>query len=162
MDLTQTLQAVQAAAKAAFAKVEGSAGWDLRLSPPFPATWPPTGATLVHAYAARFDPSLSDAERTAPPWGRVRIAPDGAISVEGVATRLGEATPQGFFPVTKEHPLRAAREAAQRSVLSATSEAALDAAAVRAFYCAWLGANGVAGRSIQAQHAGFVAWLKCR
>jgi hypothetical protein len=70
VDLKRTLKGAEAAAKAAFARVEGSASFDLRLSPSFPSTWPPTGVSVVHADAARFDPRLSDAEQTAPSWGR--------------------------------------------------------------------------------------------
>jgi hypothetical protein len=162
MDTKLALQAAHDAAEQAFAKVEGFRGVSLRTTPPFPAAWPPDGSSVVYAYATRFDPSLRDAERTSQPWGRVRIDAKGQVSLEHAEKALGRAEPQGFRPVSKDDPVLAARAAAQASVLTATSLEALDAAQVRAFYCAWLRYNGVVAKSVRVRHEAFVKWLECR
>lgn len=163
--MEQAKQVATTALRAIEAKQASKMSSTVRLTPPLPAAWPPNGRTFVYAYAARFDPSLHDAERTTPPWGRLVITNDAgraALAFDERATQLGAAEPQGFRPVGKDDPIVAQQKPAQASVLNATSEAALDAVAVRAYYCAWFRYNGVVAARVRPRHAEFVRWLACK
>lgn len=163
--MEQAKRVATTALRAIEAKQASKISSTLRLTPPIPAAWPPNGRTFVYTYAARFDPSLHDAERTTPPWGRLVITNDAgraALAFDELATQLGAAEPQGFRPVGKDDPIIAQQKSAQASVLNATSEAALDAVAVRAYYCAWFRYNGVVAARVRPRHADFVRWLACK
>lgn len=150
----------KAVAEKALASVADSSGALVRLTPPFPSAWPPNGKAVIYAYAARFDPSLHDAERTSPPWARLRVE-GGKVTLADADKTLGKSEPQGFRPIAKDHPLIAKRAAGEAALLAATAVPTTSADDVRAYYCAWASLNGVAAAHVRPHHSAFFTWLAC-
>lgn len=135
--------------------------WSARRTPLLPLSWPPDGRTawVAHLYASGFDPSLSDAVRTAAPWGRLRIDRDPFVPVfEPGSGRVEEIGIQGMFMVAPDPANKATEAEAAAAVLTWTGEPG-EAAPVRAFYADWAYWNGVIRGAIQDQHTGFFGWL---
>jgi hypothetical protein len=144
-------------------------GWSYRISPPFPAAWPPDGKGVLYyyAYATGFQPAaLADAERLGPVWARVKVDTTGqeALQVEVLAKEINVVGTIGVRPLTKEEiavydtgdtVVAQVYEASRR-----TDAKALDAPSVRKYYCAWSRDSGV-GKDISSYHPEFVKWLGC-
>lgn len=158
--MPESTERLRALAEQTFAATRAPAGASLRMTPPFPVAWPPSGAVVVYLYATHFAPQLNDAMMTSLPFARVRLALDGEVVLEHHDTTIGATSPQGFFPITREHPLVALSQTAVAAIRAARDEpTGADADAIRTFYRAWLDANGVVARQIRPRHEAFCAWL---
>ena len=131
--------------------------WAVRLTPALPAEWTPKSndAPVVrYAYAAAFDPSLSDGERTSPPFARLEIAPDGTTRVTKLTDTLGKLEIQGVKPITRsEADLQSGDliEPARKGQLSS----------LRVPWCTWKKRHAVVARHLAAQHPAFFDALAC-
>jgi hypothetical protein len=144
-------------------------GWSYRISPPFPAAWPPDGKGIVcyYAYATGFQPVfLADAERLGPVWARVKVDLTGqsAPQLEVLAKEIKAVGTIGVRPLTKEEAdVYDTGEAVAAQVYEAsrrTDTKALDAASTRRYYCAWSRDTGQ-GDNIRSYHPKFFKWLGC-
>ena len=144
-------------------------GWSYRISPPFPAAWPPDGKGIAYyyAYAAGFQPAaLIDAERLGPVWARVKVDATGQSPprVEVLAKEIKVVGTIGVRPLTKEEiAVYDTGDAVVAQVYEAsrkTDAKALDALSVRKYYCAWSKDSGV-GENIRRYHPEFFKWLGC-
>lgn len=134
--------------------------WNPRRTPLLPLSWPPDGRTtwVSHLYASGFDPRLSDAERVAAPWGRLRIDRDPFVPVfEPGSGRVEDIGIQGTFMV-QPAPAEKADEAEAARVLTWIGVPA-DSERVRAFYRDWAYWNGRIRGLVQDEHAAFFDWL---
>jgi hypothetical protein len=144
-------------------------GWSYRISPPFPAAWPPDGIGIVYyyAYATGFQPAaLADAERLGPVWARVKVDATGqeALQVEVLAKEINVVGTIGVRPLTQEEiTVYDTGDAVAAQVCEAsrkTDAKALDAPSVRKYYCAWSRDSGQ-GETIRRYHPEFFRWLGC-
>jgi len=144
-------------------------GWSYRISPPFPAAWPPDGKGIVYyyAYAAGFQPAeLADAERLGPVWAQVKVDVTGASGprLEILAKEIKVVGTIGVRPLTKEEiAVYDTGEAVAAQIHEAskkTDTKALDAASARKYYCAWSRDSGQ-GENIRSYHPQFFNWLGC-
>ena len=133
--------------------------WQMRVTPPFPETWPlgADGALVTYAYGAAFDPQLHDAERVSPPFARARETAAGAVVVTSLRASLSVAETQGFHPISRDE---AALQASVMQSAAALRAGSLDA--VRPAWCAWLGNHGAIVAQLPEGHRAFLAALKCR
>jgi len=183
MDHKQAQSKVENLVKGAWEKVEkplppgaespGSPawiGWSSRISPPFPAGWPPDGkgSLYYYAYATGFSPSrLADAEVLGPVWARVKVDAHGksAPQLEILAKEIKEVGIVGVRPLKKEEiAVYKAEESVVAQVFEAsrkTGTKAMQAPLIRQYYCAWSKDTGV-GDAIQQYHPEFFRWLGCR
>ena len=146
----------------------GGVRWTPVYSPLLPTEWPPTPTTawVRYGYAHGFDRRLADAVRVAQPWARVEIRDGGAFPViVPLRTEIEGTDIQGVQPVA---------DAAQREALERADEVlkyclglrsqpdpnARDTRDMRAFYRAWLAANGAIARVIAPRHADLVIWVE--
>lgn len=131
--------------------------WTVRLTPALPAEWTPKSndAPVVrYAYAAAFDPSLSDAERTSPPFAKLELGPDGTTRVTKLADSLGKVEVQGFSPISKsEAELQAGDliEPARKGQMTF----------LRVPWCSWKKHHGVVAQHLAAKHPAFFEALAC-
>jgi hypothetical protein len=147
---------------------EGDARLGPRLSPPVPATWPPTGkgGYYVYAFAAGARPSVHDGEEVAAPWARAVI--DGTnqrVEDLGQLKRLGM---QGVRPLSGSTvEILKTAEAAEQEVVALTRTAApksgppKPAPVVQRYYCQWSFDNAVIAAELQRLHPDFWKWLGC-
>jgi hypothetical protein len=144
-------------------------GWSYRISPPFPAAWPPDGKGIVYyyAYATGFQPAaLIDAERLGPVWARVKVDATGqeAPRLEVLAKEIKVVGTIGVRPLTQEEiAVYDTGDAVAAQVCEAsrkTDPKALDAPSVRKYYCAWSKDSGV-GDDIRKYQPEFFRWLGC-
>jgi len=132
--------------------------WRLRVTPPFPASWPPKpDAPLVsYAYGAALDLTLRDAERISAPFAKVETPASGAPRVTPLAQVLEVVDTQGFHPVGADEAQRAQAAFATGPALRAGK---LDEA--RPAWCAWWRGNGAIVAQLREQHAAFLDALAC-
>ena len=144
-------------------------GWSYRISPPFPAAWPPDGkGTLYYyAYAAGLQPAgLADAERLGPVWARVKVEVTGASPprLEVLAKEIKAVGTIGVRPLKQEEiEVYKSSDSVVAQVCEASTKTdakVLDASSVRKYYCAWGRDSGVGG-DIRSYHPEFFRWLGC-
>lgn len=131
--------------------------WSWRLTPAIPAEWTPksnSAPVIRYAYAAMFDPSLHDGERTTAPFAMIEIAPDGSTKVSGTMKTLGKLEVQGVKPITKDEADR------MKGDLIEPARAG-QMGSLRMPWCLWLRYNGVVGADLKTRHPEFFAALKC-
>ena len=144
----------------------GWVGWEYRISPPFPETWPPkgTGHVFYYAYAAGRAFGLVDGERFGPVWARVAVnAKSGSPPQVEILTRdikiLGTV---GVRPLTSaEARIFQQRDAVEKQIYVVSSQTemnGLDAKAVRGYYWQWCWNSGMA-EQIRKLHPEFFKWL---
>lgn len=147
----------------------GWIAWSYRISPPFPAAWPPDGKGLLYyyAYAAGLQPGvLADAERLGPVWARVKVdaTAQSAPQLEILAKEIKVVGTIGVGPLRQEEvAIYGSREVVVAQVWEASTKTdakALDAPSVRKYYCAWSKDSGV-GENIRRYHPEFFKWLGC-
>jgi hypothetical protein len=143
--------------------------WSYRISPPFPAAWPPdgTGIACYYAYAVGFQPAaLADAERLGPVWARVKVDITGASPprFEVLAKEIKAVGTIGVRPLRREEAeVYRSGDSVVGQVCQASTKTdtkALDASAVREYYCAWSRDSGQ-GERIRSYHPEFFKWLGC-
>lgn len=145
-------------------QVAGSAGWHMLVSPAFPEHWPPLGggALVRYAFAYRLPLHVADGAETAAPWARSVGKPGGAVRVELLRRRLDPIGIQGVRPMgAGEAELAGRQEEVAVLLLSPRLDPAAESL-VRAFYCNWLGRQGVVAAAIMPRHPEFHRWLSCR
>lgn len=131
--------------------------WSVRLTPALPAEWTPKSndAPVVrYAYAAGFDPSVSDGERTTPPFAKLEIAPDGTTKVTKLLETVGKLEIQGVKPISRgEADLQSGDllEPARKGQLSS----------LRVPWCTWKKYHGVVAQHLAARHPAFFDALAC-
>jgi len=143
--------------------------WEYRLSPPFPASWPPgkSGTLYYYAYAAGLSAAgLMDTEILGPLWARVRIDATGqskprleilSREIKQIGTVGVQSLPQGELTLYDNRVIfeKEIFEAAQKS----DARLVKDPDAKR-FYCTW-GKDTGAGAAIRRFHPEFFKWLAC-
>jgi hypothetical protein len=143
--------------------------WSYRISPPFPAAWPPDGKGIVYYYAdaAGFQPgALADAERLGPVWARVKVDITGASPprLDVLAEEIKVVGTIGVGPLSQEDiELYKSRDSGVAQVCEASTKTdakALDASAVRRYYCVWTKDSGQSEK-IRSYHPEFFKWLGC-
>lgn len=151
---------------------EGRAGppavvWSWRITPPFPAAWPPDGSAraVLYAYAEGFDLGLADAVRVAAPWAIVEAAlpPGGNPAVARLPGDWSELGIQGVRPLSPEEmPQRPPSEGAE-AFLARTFSSPAAAQEARGGLCGhygfWARHNGVIARAVRPRHPAFFKWL---
>lgn len=144
--------------------------WEYRISPAFPAAWPPDGKGLVYyyAYAAARNPSvLMDGEWLGPLWARVKVdATSRAVPQLEILTReIKEVGTIGVRPLTKEEiDICNAADSVTAELYDTLQRAdlrRLNAPPIRQYYCAWGRDTGM-GRAIRTYHPEFFKWLGCK
>lgn len=132
--------------------------WSARVSPPFPASWPPSGAMVIrrYVYAAGFDVNLRDGEPVAGIWATIELV-DGEWKVKKVSDAIEKIGVQGAQPITKE---RAELVRSTERSVPLLQSGSIDA--VRDAYCAWLSYNGVITEVLKVRHAAFIKALACK
>ncbi len=144
--------------------------WEYRISPPFPAAWPPDGKGLVYyyAYAAARNPSvLMDGEWLGPLWARVSLdATSRSVPQLEILTReIKEVGTIGVRPLMKEeiniYNSADAVAAELRKAVQSADLRGLNAPLIRQYYCAWGRDTGM-GKAIQTYHPAFFKWLSCK
>ena len=113
--------------------------WSPRTTPPFPAAWPHDGRLDFYAFADGFQPGLMDGVRIAAPWLRVRA---GAPSV--ISQGLVDIGVQGVRPVKASE-----LETLKRGPSLPDALQRGDLAALKEYYSAWAGFNGVVAGEIR-------------
>jgi hypothetical protein len=145
-------------------------GWQYRLSPPFPAAWPPDGEGVVcyYAYSTGFSPArLADAEVLGPVWARVKVDARGrsAPQLQILDRVIKEAGVIGVQPLGKNEVAASmdGDSAAEQIIQASTRTDAKPLATplIRQYYCAWNRNAGVA-EAIRPFHPEFFKWLDCR
>ena len=149
----------------AWARLPGSAGWQMLVSAPFPRDWPPEGGgrgmpVVRYAYAMRLRPGLADGAEVAAPWARSTEADDGATTLALLDAGLHPLGIQGVRPLGNAELELVGREAEAAALLRVGETAATDPL-VRAVTCGWIGRNGVAAAAITPLHPAFTRWLAC-
>ena len=138
--------------------------WSLRITPPFPMTWPPTGDGRVawYGFAGGMRFGLSDGEMVAAPWARVVASAKGAPKLERLTTRLESIGIHGVRPIAGDElaVVKTGGAAADAVMALAAGTAATPAPLVQRFYCQWARDSG-AGEAVKARHPAFFAWLAC-
>ncbi|WP_354698249.1 hypothetical protein DSM112329_03915 [Paraconexibacter sp. AEG42_29] len=106
-DLHAVAAAVQQAAIAAWADLAAPPGWELRRTPPLPASWPPApgGAAVWLCYAERDDTPA--AIEVAAPWARITLPADAVVpTVERLEAGVHPLGLQGIRPLAPEDVAR--------------------------------------------------------
>lgn len=141
--------------------------WRSRITPPFPAAWPPDGSGAVdyYAYAFAFDPRIADGERLGAPWARIRVeGRSGEPRLELLARTVQERGIQGVRPLSPNEAavMRDAPALEEKLLSLLVSRRPFPFAAddVRQYYCLWAGLNAVA-EELRPSHAAFFEWLGC-
>jgi len=138
------------------------AGWQMLVSPPFPAAWPPPsgGNVMRYAFAMRLDPAIADGVEMAAPWSKSTLSASGEIVVERLSHQLRSLGIQGVRPLQGTEIVLANREQeVTRLLLAGGTSATSDV--VRNFTCAWISRQSVVAAAITPLHPDFVAWLAC-
>jgi hypothetical protein len=156
-DVTAQVEAVWKPLQPRVAANARPVGWSWRLTPAIPAEWPPksnAAPVIRYAYAAAFDPSISDGERTSAPFASVELAPDGAAKVTAISKELGKLEIQGVQPITKDEAERLKSDLVEPARAGQMSN-------LRVSWCLWLKYNGVVGAQLKAKHPSFFDALEC-
>lgn len=137
--------------------------WSARVTPPFPAAWPPDGSgkVIYYGFAGGFRTTLSDAEEVAAPW--VRVLVDGTPALERIGKDLRPIGINGVHPIWGEElAIAKTWEQADEQVRAlARGKATPGAPLVKRFYCQWARFGGI-GAEMKVLHSAFFAWLACR
>lgn len=120
-------------------RAKGS-GWQYRVSPPFPATWPSSkdAPVVFYVYATKFNPMrIMDGVHVAAPWAEIQVDPTNASppKVTIKKKKLVDIGIQGVRPLKKEE---------------INSQ------------CAWIKNNSVIAKQIEPLQQSFFASLECK
>jgi hypothetical protein len=144
--------------------------WEYRISPPFPAVWPPDGSGIIYyyAYAAAMNPNvLVDGEWLGPVWARVRVdlKDESMPRLEILTREIKELRIIGVRPLSAEE---ATVYSAASSVAAQLGESvrngdlkAIDTTLMKKNYCFWSKNTGT-GDALRAFHPDFFNWLGCK
>ena len=137
-------------------------GWQMLVSPPFPATWPqPPGGTVVrYAFAMRLNPTVADGAEMSAPWAKSTRSATGVIAIERLSNRLRPLGIQGVRPLRSSEIAVGDREPEMARLLFAGGTAATNGV-VREVTCAWIARQGVVAAAIMPLHPSFTKWLAC-
>jgi len=144
--------------------------WDLRVSVPIPARWPPEGSRQVvrYLYATCFDPQIADGIRVAAPWGRIEYSggEEGLPRFVRLLETVREIGIQGVRPLSGKELAVYENGAMAESVLESLErlpgENDPGTSALREYYRTWNGNNGVIGKELFRLHEMFFRWAGCR
>ncbi|WP_193097922.1 hypothetical protein [Burkholderia sp. Z1] len=145
--------------------------WYLRVTPPFPTSWPPQQFRSVtyYAYAEyqelfRHGPTLS---RSAP-WAKVTLNEGRPATEVILSTRIGPVVSgEGSVPITQAQAERKKQivETGESYLSDFVSWQAIpdnetEVKAIRQYYCQWILTNRTADL-IENNHRAFFEWLSC-
>jgi hypothetical protein len=144
-----------------------SIGWEYKITPGFPAAWPPQGnvALVYYGYPYGFSSNLRDGEHIGKPWVRVEVAPDKEPVKKVLLRKIFKIGTQGIRPLDSrevhiaENGLLAQDYLGKLTGLPAEQNP--KTVMMRDYYCLWLRTNSVVGGLLRKQHADFIAWLPC-
>ena len=120
-------------------------GWQMLVSPAFPATWPPPMGgqreVVRYAFALRVAAGVADGAEMAAPWAKLTIRRDGGAVVHRLSDRLQPLGIQGVRPLATAEIALVPRE--QEVADRLLSGRGLGDEVVQAFTCNWIARQGV-------------------
>lgn len=146
----------------------GAIAWNFRVTPPFPAQWPPDPERKVvyHAYPEGAVLHGGDCLVVGKPWASIIASAGSESAIRILRHSIAELGPQGFRPLSSEEVAVARASTAGpmrlRELSSIPSAGSDDARVVRDYYCGWIGGNGVIASQLESRHGDFFSWLDCR
>ena len=145
-----------------------SISWDYRITPGFPAIWPPQESVVLvyYGYPCGFSTNLHDGVHIGRPWVRVEVAPGRAPQKKDLLRKISKMGVQGVRPLdSKEIQIAENGLIVQdylRKLTGLPADQKRRTAMLRDYYCFWLRTNSLIGGSIHKQHANFISWLQCK
>jgi hypothetical protein len=147
----------------------GPVVWSYRVSPPFPASWPPDPNRKVNYYVYavgnNLQRALTDGEQVAVPWALIVVSAE-ASELELLSDRLKEIGVQGVSPLTRDEAgVYAQADEAEQYLLRLSSlpdDASSEIRMLKRYYCIWISYNGVIVGEIRPRQEAFITWLHCK
>jgi hypothetical protein len=141
-------------------------GWIVRLTPPFPESWPPApdSPLLFFAYADRLRSGLFDGCEVARPWGRFECHANGVMRYQQLLHELESLGIQGVgFATAHERDVLNALQAegGYEKLLPRVAHDPDAALLLRRCYCQWLSGSGVVGEAVLRLHPLLRTALDC-
>lgn len=144
--------------------------WRLRISIPFPYSWPPAGTPSVvyYGFASRIDIGIPDGEEVTSPWARCVLKPKAAPWIELLRATIksaGYETVRTFSPEEKELYKSEGNLAAALFELLSTdlrNVGDIQAPRLRDYYRIWCRGNYLVSQDISEKHPAFFKWLELR
>ncbi len=147
----------------------GPVVWSYRVSPPFPAFWPPNSSrkAYYYIYAAGnyLRGGLSDGDLVAPPWARIGVSGE-ASEMELLSDRLRRIGVQGVRPLSgAEADVYAQSDQTERYLLGLSSQPddmSPKTQTLKKYYCIWTSHNGIIADALRPRQETFIRWLDCK
>ncbi len=144
--------------------------WRLRISIPFPQSWPPAGTPSVvfYGFASRIGVGMPDGEEVTSPWARCVLKPGAAPWIELLRASIKSAGYESVRMLSpEEKELQGAEEqlAASLDELLSTdlrSSTEIQAPRLREYYRIWCRSNYLVSQDIAEKHPAFFLWLGLR